>query len=413
MSLTPIIALLRQTIGLDVASVGLSLIERAVKQRVRANDLRDISQYGELLQRSQAELQSLVEVVVIPETFFFRYPESFAALRQIVGEQFLFGTQKMHALSVACSTGEEPYSIAMALLDAGLPSEKFQIDAIDISAHLLDIGRLGMFGGNSFRGSDLKFRDQYFQKTDAGFRLCERVRQCVKFEQRNVLEERFRLGGEPYDFIFCRNLLIYFDNEAQRRTLKSLSEFLTADGLLFVGSAETGLLTQHGFSSVKLPMAFAFRKSEPVALPPRPKVKQPKVWSPAKAGRTEPLHKPDLATPKKAVPETAKHENKLVPDLALAEQLANQGELEEAAEICEAFLREQGPSARAFHLLGLIRDCAGDQHQANGYYRKALYLEPDHYDSLIHLALLADKNGDSAAAKALKNRAHRVLERTK
>jgi chemotaxis protein methyltransferase WspC len=301
----------------------------------------------------------------------------------------------------------------MTLLDAGLPSEKFQIDAIDISAHLLDIGRLGMFGGNSFRGSDLKFRDQYFQKTDAGFRLCERVRQCVKFEQRNVLEERFRLGGEPYGFIFCRKLLIYFDKEAQRQTLKSLSELLTADGLLFVGSAETGLLTQHGFSSVKLPMAFAFRKSEPVTFHSQPKVKQPKISSPAKARQSEAFRKLDLATPKKAVPETAKLENKLAPDLAFAEQLADQGRLGEAAEICEVLLRKQGPSARAFHLLGLIRDCAGDQHQANEFYRKALYLEPDHYDSLIHLALLADKNGDSAAAKALKNRAHRVLERTK
>jgi chemotaxis protein methyltransferase WspC len=413
MSLAPIIALLRQTIGLDVASVGLSLIERAVKQRVRANDLRDISQYAELLQRSQTELQSLVEVVVIPETFFFRYPESFAALRQIAEEQFLFGTRKIRALSVASSTGEEPYSIAMTLLDAGLPSEKFQIDAIDISAHLLDIGRLGMFGGNSFRGSDLKFRDQYFQKIDVGFRLCERVRQCVKFEQRNVLEERFRLGGEPYDFIFCRNLLIYFDHEAQRQTVKSISEFLTADGLLFVGSAETGVLTQHGFSAVKLPMAFVFRKSQPVAFRTLPKLKQLKVRSPAKARRTEPLRKPDLATPKKTVPETAKQENRLVPDLGLAEQLANQGQLEEATGICEVFLREEGPSARAFHLLGLIRDCGGDQYQANEFYRKALYLEPDHYDSLIHLALLADKSGDSAAARALKNRAHRVLERTK
>jgi chemotaxis protein methyltransferase WspC len=413
MSLAPIIALLRQAVGLDVASVGLSLIERAVNQRLRANDLRDISQYAQLLQCSQAELQSLVEVVVIPETFFFRYPESFAALRQIVGEQYLFGTQKMRALSVACSTGEEPYSIAMTLLDAGLPSEKFQINAIDISAYLLDIGTLGIFGGNSFRGGDLKFRDRYFQKTDAGFRLCERVRQCVKFEQRNVLEECFRLSGEPYNLIFCRNLLIYFDNEAQRQTLKSLSEFLTADGLLFVGSAETGLLTEHGFSSAKLPMAFAFRKGEPVASSTLPKVKQLKVWSPAKGRRTEALPKPDLVTPKKAVPEIAKHGNRLVPDLALAEQLADQGRLEEAEEICEVFLREQGASARAFHLLGLIRDCEGDQSQANEFYRKALYLEPDHYDSLIHLALLADKNGDSAAAKALKNRAHRVLERTK
>jgi chemotaxis protein methyltransferase WspC len=113
------------------------------------------------------------------------------------------------------------------------------------------------------------------------------------------------------------------------------------------------------------------------------------------------------------VPEAVKHEEERVPDLAFAEQLADQGQLGEAAEICEVSLREQGPSARAFHLLGLIRDCAGDQHQASEFYRKALYLEPDHYDVLIHLALLKDKSGDSVGAKTLKNRARRVLERTK
>jgi chemotaxis protein methyltransferase WspC len=237
MPLPQIIALLRETLGLDVASVGVSLIERAVKRRINANDLRAISQYAQLLQRSQSELQSLYEAVIIPETFFFRYPESFAALRQIVGEQF-FGTQKLRALSVPCSTGEEPYSIAMTLLDAGLSRENLQIDAIDISAHLLDVARIGLFGSNSFRGSDLQFRDRYFQKTDAGFRLCDRVRQCVNFEQGNVLQEPFRSGAGPYDFIFCRNLLIYFYPQAQNQTLQSLRQLLTADGLLFVGPAE-------------------------------------------------------------------------------------------------------------------------------------------------------------------------------
>jgi chemotaxis protein methyltransferase WspC len=412
MSLPQIIVLLRETLGLDVASVGVSLVERAVKRRVNANGLQDISQYVHLLQRSASELQSLFEAVVIPETFFFRYPESFAALRQVVGEQYLSGTQKTRALSVPCSTGEEPYSIAMTLLDAGLSSEKFQIAAIDISAHVLDIARLGLFGSNSFRGSELKFRNQYFQMTGAGFRICDRVRQCVKFEQGNVLEEHFRLGGEPYDFIFCRNLLIYFSSEAQGHALESLRRLLTADGLLFVGSAETGLLTQHRFSSVKLPMAFAFRRSEPVVFHRPPERQKAKALSPARARRTEAYRKPDLTIPAKAVADTTKQKNEFV-DLGFAEQLADKGQLEEAAEICEVSLHEQGPSARAFHLLGLIRDCEGDQHQASEYYRKALYLEPDHYDVLIHLALLKAKSGDGAAAKALKNRARRVLEGTK
>jgi chemotaxis protein methyltransferase WspC len=413
MSLPKIIALLRETLGLDVASVGIRLIERAVQRRVTANKLGDVLQYADLLRCSEPEWQSLLEEVVIPETFFFRYPESFAALRRIVGEQFLLGTGKLRVLSVPCSTGEEPYTIAMTMLDAGWSMEKFQIDAIDISADSLEIARQGLFGSNSFRGSELEFRSRYFQKTEASFRLCDRVRQCVKFEQGNVLEERFRSSKQPYDFIFCRNLLIYFYSQAQGQAVQSLRQLLTADGLLFVGPAETALMSEHQFSSVKLPMAFAFRKNESVTFHSPSKPKQPKAWSPVPAHRREIYRRPNLAIPKKEVPETAPHEAKSVPDLDFAGKLADQGRLGEAAEICETFIRGQSPSARAFYLLGLIRDGAGDQQQASEFYRKALYLEPDHYDTLIHLALLKDQSGDDATAKSLKDRARRVLERTK
>src|ERR1700759_5203968 len=139
MSLPHIIALLRETVGLDVESVGVGLIERAVRVHLSLSGLPDISRYAELLSRSPVELQSLVEAVVIPETFFFRYPESFVALRQVLGEKNLLGARKIRVLSVPCSTGEEPYSIAMSLLETGLSPEQFQIDAVDISIHLLDL----------------------------------------------------------------------------------------------------------------------------------------------------------------------------------------------------------------------------------------------------------------------------------
>jgi chemotaxis protein methyltransferase WspC len=407
MSLPQIVALLRQHIGLDVSTVGVGIIERAVKRRLSATDLRDDSEYAQLLQSSDTEWRRLVEIVVIPETFFFRYPHSYDSLRQIAKDRFLFGHREMRVLSVPCSTGEEPYSIAMTLLDAGLSSMNVQIDAIDISAHSLDTARLGLFRRSSFRGVELEFRDRYFQETEAGFQLCDRVRQWVNFAQGNVLEERCLAAGEAYDFIFFRNLMIYFDPEAQGRALKSLKQCLRADGILFVGSAETSLLAQHGFISAKLAMAFAFRKQEPVLFPTLPKPRR------AKARRTEVDRKPVWAIAKKAAFDVPTPENILILDLAFAEQLADKGEFREAVEICQISLREEGPSARAFHLLALIRDSAGDQEQASEYYRKALYLEPDHYDALIHFALLKDKSGDNAGAKTLKNRARRVLERTK
>ena len=413
MSLPQIVALLRETVGLDVASVGANSIERAANRRVRANGLRDLSEYAALIRRSAEELQSLFEAVVVPETFFFRYPESFAGLGRIVGEKFLFGTQKVRVLSVPCSTGEEPYSIAITLLEAGLSLEKFHINAIDINAFSLATAKAGLFGSNSFRGSTLDFRNRYFQQCDSGFRISNDLRLSVKFEQANILGECFEIDADPYDFIFCRNLLIYFYPEAQDLVLRKLRQLLTADGLLFVGAAETSLLTQHRLSSVKLPMAFAFRKSVPGPSSPVPKQKPPKIRPRAKSHLTEASRKPSSVLPKKWALELPSQEDSAKGDLALAERLADQGQLRQAVKICEVSLREQGPSARAFHLLGLICDCSGDQPQAIEFYRKALYLEPDHYEVLIHLALLKDQCGESVAAEALKNRARRILERKK
>ena len=410
MPLSLIIAMLRETVGLDVASVGITLIERVVQQRVRANHLQDISQYAELLQNCKLEQQNLVEAVVIPETFFFRYPQSFAAFRQIAAEQFLFGTPKIRTLCVPCSTGEEPYSIAMTLLDAGLPLQNFQTDAVDISRHSLEIARLGIFGSHSFRGSEPKFSNQYFQKTDAGLRLSDRVRRCVTFEQGNVLEEPFRFGSEPYNFIFCRNLLIYLDSQAQSRALRKLAKTFNGGGTIICRFGGNGPPESTRFLLREIGDGFCFSQERVGRFsPPLSKRKEPKIWSPAGVDRSEAYRKPHSKLPQKAALPTLKQAKKLVPDLAFAEQLADKGQLREAAEICGASLRHHGPSARVFHLLGLLHDCAGDQFQAGEFYRKALYLDPDHYDTLIHLALLEDKSGRTAAAKVLKNRARRVL----
>ncbi|NEM46493.1 MAG: chemotaxis protein CheR, partial [Xanthomonas perforans] len=129
-----------------------------------------------------SEQQALVEAVVVPETWFFRYPESFAALVNLARERstHLAGARPLRILSLPCSTGEEPYSIAMALLDGGLPGDGFRIDAMDISEVNLQRAERALYGRNSFRGDDLSFRDRHFAVTPEGFELRSQVRRKVR-----------------------------------------------------------------------------------------------------------------------------------------------------------------------------------------------------------------------------------------
>jgi chemotaxis protein methyltransferase WspC len=126
-----------------------------------------------------------------------------------------------------------------------------------------------VYGKNAFRGHALGFRNRHFAPTPCGYHLANAVRQQVHFQQGNVFSTDFLPGTALYDVIFCRNMLIYFDDATQERALNVLARLLTSQGVLFVGPSETGLLLRHDFVSAKMPLAFAFRKVS--AMPPAPK----------------------------------------------------------------------------------------------------------------------------------------------
>ena len=154
-----------------------------------------------------------------------------------------------------------------------------------------------------------------------------------------------------------------------------------------------------GFTNAGISMAFACKKADSS----KPKVQSPKL--PALDFRLQTLDS-KLETP------SATRITTVTPlDLDAAQQLADCGRLDEAAAICENHLRKEGPSARAYYLLGLVCDANGDA-QASEFYRKALYLEPNHYESLLHMALLLEKNGDATGASTFKRRAERAQPKT-
>jgi chemotaxis protein methyltransferase WspC len=406
--------LLKQTMGLDAASIGTSAVESAVRTRQAACKLDNIHAYWQRVNSSKAELQELIEAVVVGETWFLRDREAFAALARFATERWskTATATALRILSVPCSTGEEPYSMVMSLLDVGLPATSFRIDAVDVSGRALAYAERGIYGKNSFRGADVGFRDRYFDAGD-GYRIADAVRAPVRFQWGNLLDESFLHDQAPYDFIFCRNVLIYFDRPTQDRAIAVLARLLSAKGALFVGPSETALALSHDFVSLRVPLAFAFRKPDQATRSRRSTA--PRAAAKASPRKARAASRPPLQTagrtprsppPAAAVaPARAERGKQGLDD---AQRLANLGHLAEAARSCEKYLHDHGPSAEAFYLFGVIRDASGRVKEATEFYRKALYLEPNHHEALVHLALALEKAGDDTAAKLIHQRARRL-----
>jgi len=399
--------LLKSRIGLEAESVGRTVIERAVRQRMSAVGQQNLEGYWTTLGGSTREQQALVEAVVVPETWFFRYPESFNALASLAQERHaqLHGGRPLRLISLPSSSGEEPYSIAMTLLDAGFSAEQFQIDALDVSDKVLEQARKGLYGRNSFRGDALAFRDRFFHEQDAGsFLLDERVRTCVRLRTGNLLDPSLFAGEPSYDFIFCRNLLIYFDRPTQVRVLELLKRQLQEGGTLFIGPAEASLASQNGLQALGRQQTFAFRlapaqtpiSAAPRAPAPRTRPAVVTVPRPVPPSRPRPLGR----TLSAAVPATV-----VTDTWADVASLANAGRTGEARQRTEQHLQQNGPSATAYYWLGLLCDAAGQGDQACAYYRKAIYLEPQHREALTHLAAHLEAQGDQSGAQRLYRRA--------
>lgn len=402
---------LKERIGLDVASVGAAIIERAVRQRTTLSQAAQADEYWQLLQSSRDEQQALIEAVIVPETWFFRYPESFATLGKLARQRLaeLNNMRALRILSLPCSTGEEPYSIAMALLDAGLKPHQFKVDGMDISPLSVDKARRAVYGKNSFRGQDLQFRERHFMPEQDGHRVNEYVREQVRWQVGNVLDPTLLATEPAFDFVFCRNLLIYFDQPTQKQVFEVLKRLTHVDGVLFIGPAEGSLLGRLGMRSIGIPQSFAFsRHSEPHPEPlPTPKPLAVPVSQPLRSTPPAPVRSRPFAAVT-ALPVTKKTAD---PDaatlLAQIAALANEGKSAEARAACEQYLRSHEPVAQVFYWLGLLSDVAGLSLEAQGYYRKALYLEPQHPEALMHLAALLRAQGDSAGARRLQERAAR------
>ena len=405
---------LKERIGLDVASVGPAIIERAVRQRCNALCARSSDEYWQKLQGSRDEQQALIEAVIVPETWFFRYPESFATLVKLAKARLaqIKGMRALRLLSLPCSTGEEPYSIAMALLDGGLAPHQFKVDGLDVSPLSVERAKAALYGKNSFRGQPIEFRERHFNPEEGErYRLSERVREQVRLQVGNVLDPGLLASEPAFDFVFCSNLLFYFDQPTQRQVFEVLKRLTHEEGVLFIGPAEGSLLGRLGMRSIGIPQSFAFSRHHepepaPVVLPQPLPLPVPVRSVVPPAPRPRPFARRPVAAP---LSDGALMESDAASLLATIAALANEGKSAEARAACERYLQQHEPVAQVFYWLGLLSDVAGNAMEAQGYYRKALYLAPQHPEALAHLGALLASQGDVAGAQRLQERAARSV----
>ncbi len=415
--------LLRRTIGLEANSIGSKVISGTIEQRRLALKLPNLSTYYNHLLASATELETLIEGVIVPETWFFRDREPFNYLARHIKTEWLASPypKVWRILSAPCATGEEPYSIAITLLEAGLPPTNFQIDALDISRLALNKAQQRIYNSNSFRGTDNTFRDHYFDVTPGGYKLSEAIASTVNFQKSNLLELNCSNRQELYDVIFCRNVLIYFDAIARTETIQSLHYLLKPQGLLFVGHSETGeISTSPQFKAIAHPHSFAYQKIRmtvslnPPCLPPSDSPKLPSPKTPSALPKARPKDISLAPTQEKRRPEnpstyTPENSQKTLKSaLENARELADRGQIVTAINLCETYLQQNRSSADAYYLLGELHQAQGQLVQAEQNFEKSIYLNPHLEEALVHLALIKEQQGDIARAEVIWQRIQRL-----
>ena len=414
-------ARLRLRIGLESPSTGSSLVSRAVRERMRVLGIaaQNQSAYLKTLENSEFELQALIEEVVVPESWFFRDEYPFRLLSEIA-TPWLDDPSRgpFRVLSVPCAGGEEPFTIAMTLMDRGLSADRFQIDAVDISERSLAVARRGVFTSNSFRSGDLSFRDRYFRNLADGYELSDKVRSSVRFHQGNVLDPELLRGEPPYDAVFCRNLVIYLDPPSRVCAVATLDRHLSSSGTLFLGHAEPLGILGSRFRPAAEPRSFAFVRKPESENVPQELVRSHPIAKLSKAGALARINTKRSVPAVRSVPPSISIEpRESVPRaegldetrlLEAAANLADIGRYEDAAKLCEDEIQRRGASPRVCYFLGVIQQARGDRDKAEAYFNKTVYLDPSHSEALLSLALFAQRRGDHAAASNFQRRAGRA-----
>jgi chemotaxis protein methyltransferase CheR len=258
--------LVQEHFGLSFAGVRRDILASRVRPRLAALRLGNLLDYYHYLRshpRRDSELDELVRHLTNNETYFFREPHHFEiVVRHVVPELVpALRNRPLRVLSAGCSSGEEPYTLAIALHDSGLELRgiRWEIDACDLNRDRLARAREAGYDGGALRCCSEEALRRCFEERDGRRVLRERYRRNVRFFEAN-LATATTVGRPPYDIVFCRNLLIYFDDAGFDRAVRVLARVLAPGGYLFLGHSESLIDRSDEFAPVWLEGAMVYRK---------------------------------------------------------------------------------------------------------------------------------------------------------
>jgi chemotaxis protein methyltransferase CheR len=440
--------LIEEKFGIHIESMRTATLVKAIEQRMLSLGVKSDLSYFDLIQTEESELKNLINLMTVNESYFFREDSQLALLVETIVPQVLSQTDregKIRILSAGCSTGEEAYSIAIALAEK-LGSqiwEKVQIFAFDVDSQVIEAAKKGIYGKSSFRNLDEDLQHRYFNAVQGGRKQIDlSLRRQVAFVEQNLLEKMCPQFLQNMDIIFYRNVSIYFKSRTQKRVFEKLAAILKKNGYLFMSATETFAHDIGILNLVERSNCFVFQKTESdvkrlaeketengVLEQERAPLKTSEKSNPSeltinsmkemdtrdKFNQILALLKFEQQTDALALTKLieAQHPDSSKLKVIKARVLFELNQIDDAKQVCHGLIKKDQWYTWPYLYLALFASFENNKHESVSYLKKVIYIQPSCWPAHYYLAKYHFSNASfTSAAREMRN-VMRLLEKNR
>ncbi|MDG2021525.1 MAG: CheR family methyltransferase [Phycisphaerales bacterium] len=376
-------------------------ITRWLDRRARSLGLDERSHRAMLIE-SEEERRILSEQVAVPESWIGRYPVSFDLLHE-KATAAIAGSSVFRVLSLGCAAGQEPFTAAACVLDAGIAPARIEVLAIDRSRSAIEMGSNGDLPSMAVRGDLPEYMRTRLESSGRRWKVDDEIRRLVRFIEADIVSESLPVAAMSCDAVYCRNVLIYLESDARGRLCRRAASYLAEDGVLFSGHADPRQDLLGTLASIDRPGAFAWRRRRESDA--RPTTVAPEMPVESSVSRRVPPHSAKNPVDPKIA---SSADRASLEEVTAIQRLADLGRLSEARELAEALLVDHPTNPAVLLILATVDSADGRVGAARDHLRRALYLDPDDLSALFQMVVLCESEGELDAASRFRRRMDRL-----